>query len=796
MKKLLYIIPLLFGMTLTSCYNDDIIDINNRLYDLEKDTRIATIQEQIAGIQNSLTALDNTDKELGEYITGLEAEAERLQSQITAANTKIDEVKTEVLSTISSEKTELLAELETFRKDTTTRLEEIGETIAELKAADGDMSAQIEALEAEAQTLEAKLAETNTKIDNVKNELTETISTEKAAILAELEAFKATVNGELEAINAVLETLKAKDAELEEQIADLKEYVDSELTATEDWATATFATLEQYNTVVSTIATIEGTIEGLNESIVALETRINDKIAKDIETACATLSADLKKAIEEITEEYTAAIATATEEITAAYTAKLESAISALETSMKEWVNQRLNGYYTITEMDAKLMSLHATFWSEDITIKEQMEELSNDLESAKQTITESYTSAIEEAITTNYGILNEKIATEIEAVNEKITVLETRLNSIEARLTKVENTISSLEEQVTNLVSRIQSISYIPQYNDGKASIDETKMIGVFDFQISPKDAVADLANVWQSALTMQAIHTQTRAVSFIELPVTYFEADVDNGTFSIEVDAANLGEYFFSGEIEASASLHISDGNNDRSSEYINLVLGEVDGFRKEPYTNEIWYTTTTASLVNNDFTSQFNVKKISNEYKNGRGVMTFEGDVTWIGDAFRDRPTLSSVTLPSSVISLYCTFYNCSNLTKVHLNNGLQRIGMSTFWMCEKLTEIDIPNSVTEIDASAFSGCSSLVNITIPESVTSIGNFTFSRCTNLKEVYCKSITPPTITDDDNELYGEMFYNVSSELKIYVPQASVNAYKNASFWNEYAEKIVGYDF
>lgn len=795
MKQLLYIIPLLFGMTLTSCYDEDIENINSRL-DAIENTQIASISQQITSINNSILLLNGTDKELKDYISALETEAESLQSQLTITNAKIDEVEQEIWAAISSEKADVLAELEALRKDTTTRLEEINATIAELRAADGDMSAQIAVLEKEAEELEAKLNETNSKIDSVKNELTETISTEKAAILAELEAFKATVNGELEAINAVLETLKAKDAELEEQIADLKEYVDSELTATEDWATATFATLEQYNTVVSTIATIEGTIEGLNESIAALETRINEKIAKDIEAASATLSADLQKAVEDITTAYTTAIATAKNELTEAYTATLEGAISALETSMKEWVNQRLNGYYTITEMDAKLMSLHATFWSEDITIKEQMEELSNDLESAKQTITESYTSAIEEAITTNYGILNEKIATEIEAVNERITVLETRLNSIEARLTKVENAISSLEEQVTYLVSRIQSISYIPQYNDGKASIDETKMIGVFDFQISPKDAVADLANVWQSALTMQAIHTQTRAVSFIELPVTYFEADVDNGTFSVEVDAANLGEYFFSGEIEASASLHVSDGNNDRSSEYINLVLGKVDGFRREPYTNEIWYTTTNASLVNNDFTSQFNVKKISNEYKNGRGVMTFEGDVTWIGDAFRDRPTLSSVTLPSSVISLYCTFYNCSNLTKVHLNNGLQRIGMSTFWMCEKLTEIDIPNSVTEIDASAFCGCSSLVNITIPESVTSIGNYTFSDCTNLKEVFCKSITPPTITDDDNELYGRMFYNVSSELKIYVPQASVNAYKNASFWNEYAEKIVGYDF
>ena len=172
-----------------------------------------------------------------------------------------------------------------MRNTTAARLEEINATIAQLQAADGDMSAQIAALEKEAAQLEVKLAETNTKIDTVKSELTETISTEKANILAELEAFRATVNGELDAIKAVLETLKAKDVELDGKIATLQEYVDTELKATEDWATATFATLEQYNEVVATIATIEGNIEGLNESIAALETRINEKIAKDIEAA-------------------------------------------------------------------------------------------------------------------------------------------------------------------------------------------------------------------------------------------------------------------------------------------------------------------------------------------------------------------------------------------------------------------------------------------------------------------------------------------------------------------------------
>ena len=39
-------------------------------------------------------------------------------------------------------------------------------------------------------------------------------------------------------------------------------------------------------------------------------------------------------------------------------------------------------------------------------------------------------------------------------------------------------------------------------------------------------------------------------------------------------------------------------------------------------------------------------------------------------------------------------------------------------------------------------------------------------------------------------------MFYDNASGRKIYVPTESVNAYKKASYWREYADYIVGYDF
>ena len=87
-------------------------------------------------------------------------------------------------------------------------------------------------------------------------------------------------------------------------------------------------------------------------------------------------------------------------------------------------------------------------------------------------------------------------------------------------------------------------------------------------------------------------------------------------------------------------------------------------------------------------------------------------------------------------------------------------------------------------------AFYGCENLTSITIPNSVTKIGSWAFSDCENLIEVYCKATTPLAVVDYST------FYNNASGRKIYVPRESVEAYKTANGWKDYASAIVGYDF
>ena len=85
--------------------------------------------------------------------------------------------------------------------------------------------------------------------------------------------------------------------------------------------------------------------------------------------------------------------------------------------------------------------------------------------------------------------------------------------------------------------------------------------------------------------------------------------------------------------------------------------------------------------------------------------------------------------------------------------------------------------------------FKDCISLTEITIPKTVTTIEEYAFKECLRLEKVYCKATTPPSIIE-------LAFERTNNQLKIFVPQTAVEAYKQASGWSAYASRIVGYEF
>ena len=125
----------------------------------------------------------------------------------------------------------------------------------------------------------------------------------------------------------------------------------------------------------------------------------------------------------------------------------------------------------------------------------------------------------------------------------------------------------------------------------------------------------------------------------------------------------------------------------------------------------------------------------------------------------------------------------FMYCNTLTRLIIKNGVKRLSTEAFKDCANLTNVKISDSVTAIWDFAFRNCG-FTSITIPNSVTSMGTRVFFYCSSLKTVIINATTPPS-----NK--GYIFQGSTAIEKIIVPTESLEAYKTAESWSDYAMLI-----
>lgn len=218
----------------------------------------------------------------------------------------------------------------------------------------------------------------------------------------------------------------------------------------------------------------------------------------------------------------------------------------------------------------------------------------------------------------------------------------------------------------------------------------------------------------------------------------------------------------------------------------------------------------------------------------YKCGNLNIKLTNKITSIGDeAFRYAFRNTIIEIPASVKQIGESAFSFSGISKIILNDGLVSIGDDAFWASD-LSEIAIPNTVTSIGFRAFadcrlhgdinvpgsvskiesslfasspvvsviinegttefeyfvfSGCDKLATVNLPSTIQHIGYGTFQDCLVLSNLYLRAPIPPVISTG-----GDIFKGCNSEVNIWVPRASVEAYKEK--WSTYKDNIKGYDF
>ena len=149
-----------------------------------------------------------------------------------------------------------------------------------------------------------------------------------------------------------------------------------------------------------------------------------------------------------------------------------------------------------------------------------------------------------------------------------------------------------------------------------------------------------------------------------------------------------------------------------------------------------------------------------------------------VVWNAKKCNDFSSSSSTPFTSAVTSFtfgdeveYIPAYLCyqmSNLASVSIPNSVTSIGNVAFYKCSRLTSVTIPNSVTSIGNQAFYDCYRLTSVDIPNSITSIGGSAFYNCSSLTSV--------TISNSTTDIGENAFRNCSSLTSIIAPASALD--------------------
>jgi len=130
----------------------------------------------------------------------------------------------------------------------------------------------------------------------------------------------------------------------------------------------------------------------------------------------------------------------------------------------------------------------------------------------------------------------------------------------------------------------------------------------------------------------------------------------------------------------------------------------------------------------------------------------------------------------------------FGECNKLTSIVMPNTITKIGGYAFFCCTELSNVTFSNALEEIEYDAFHGCGNLASVDLPASIKWIGAHAFEDCTSLTSLTCRASTPPSIALVESD------FLLSHLQEIKVPQASVDAYKSAWGWSQFADIIVGF--
>lgn len=154
---------------------------------------------------------------------------------------------------------------------------------------------------------------------------------------------------------------------------------------------------------------------------------------------------------------------------------------------------------------------------------------------------------------------------------------------------------------------------------------------------------------------------------------------------------------------------------------------------------------------------------------------------------GSAFHSNSGLKYTSFGSylSTFNYVSIFQQCRNYEFFIANANATTFGYTAFYECSTLKKIISKNHISFNGGANLWNCYGLKKMIFATSKIAIQNTEFLGCSNITVYIFNSTTPPTLANIN------AFSGINPICKIYVPDASVNAYKTATNWVTYANYI-----
>ena len=591
-------------------YDEDIQAVNDRIDDLlsgeieplKADLAAAVVDLEDA-IESAVATINATHKADVEALRAADAE---LDGKIAAANTAI---------------ANLAAGLEAAEGDIASLQGQMTDALAAIEVAEeaiADLNGEVEGLKAKDDELAAELTELAGVVSQLRTELVEMIEANKAAIEE---------NAGNIAENAA--AIKALEQNLADHIAVFTEYqtvVDAKIAALEARVAAAEAAIKKLEeeTIPAMKAQIE-TNKALSEKNaadiakhaeefaayqVAVQATFDELVAADeaLNTLIATLRADFesfKTTVEgELAKAFEAIAANATE--IAAVKADLEATkidmqakIDATNANLTNLAAQ-LEGVeaYIMHQMQEGFDAVYNKLAEDYKNLNSQIDAVNSDLQNFKSQIEKALTLAVKDLqtliINGDAAVMKtvNQLAFDLRAESEKAIAeakkaLQDNIDALDKKVEEYKAAADKLfadhQAQIDALLGRVQSLVFVPEYTDGKATIDwamygNSFVEGTSELTYSVYPAECAAAMVGKPELftfDLEALKTRSEAVP--AMTVVGVVAGEKAGQIVVEVKARNLGGEFYLGGTESknyAASLVLKNDTANIASSYTNLV------------------------------------------------------------------------------------------------------------------------------------------------------------------------------------------------------------------------------